>query len=102
VKPTEEQQATLDATGRVLLITARAGTGKTAHPSHARLGPSGSKDSLPGLQPQGQRRGGRQVPGLQGILTPAQETALKWYEPSPPPKIAHSVPHIPHGPSPTY
>jgi F-box protein, helicase, 18 len=29
VKPTEEQQAILDATGRVLLINARAGTGKT-------------------------------------------------------------------------
>ncbi len=30
VKPTEEQQAILDATGRVLLVNARAGTGKTA------------------------------------------------------------------------
>ncbi|MEW6663585.1 MAG: UvrD-helicase domain-containing protein [Thermodesulfobacteriota bacterium] len=29
MKPTEEQQAILDATGRVLLINARAGTGKT-------------------------------------------------------------------------
>jgi hypothetical protein len=29
VKPTQEQQAILDATGRVLLINARAGTGKT-------------------------------------------------------------------------
>jgi len=29
VKPTEEQQAVLDSTGRVLLINARAGTGKT-------------------------------------------------------------------------
>jgi len=29
VKPTEEQKAILDATGRVLLINARAGTGKT-------------------------------------------------------------------------
>jgi len=29
VKPTEEQHAILDATGRVLLINARAGTGKT-------------------------------------------------------------------------
>jgi len=29
LKPTEEQQAILDATGRVLLINARAGTGKT-------------------------------------------------------------------------
>jgi F-box protein, helicase, 18 len=30
MKPTEEQQAILDATGRVLLVNARAGTGKTA------------------------------------------------------------------------
>jgi superfamily I DNA/RNA helicase len=30
LKPTEEQQAILDATGRVLLVNARAGTGKTA------------------------------------------------------------------------
>jgi len=30
LKPTEEQQAILDSTGRVLLINARAGTGKTA------------------------------------------------------------------------
>jgi F-box protein 18 (helicase) len=30
MKPTEEQQAILDANGRVLLINARAGTGKTA------------------------------------------------------------------------
>ena len=29
MKPTEEQQAILDASGRVLLINARAGTGKT-------------------------------------------------------------------------
>ena len=29
MKPTEEQQAILDSTGRVLLINARAGTGKT-------------------------------------------------------------------------
>ena len=30
MKPTEEQQAILEATGRVLLVNARAGTGKTA------------------------------------------------------------------------
>ena len=30
MKPTEEQQAILDAIGRVLLVNARAGTGKTA------------------------------------------------------------------------
>jgi len=45
MKPAEEQQAILDATGRVLRVNARAGTGKTttlqmitsAHPGQSKF-----------------------------------------------------------------
>jgi superfamily I DNA/RNA helicase len=59
MKPTEEQQAILDATGRVLLINARAGTGKTttlrmiasAHPDQKILYLVFNRKVFPSLYP---------------------------------------------------